>query len=150
MQRGVCALICLVFAVSSLHQGQARPARALLQTASSEAEAAAWVTANLTGPSPNVQAASTAVAQAASSASSSGGASSTALASAFVNVLLSGSGASGNATANAFSQALSSTKNDAGSQQVIAQAYSSAVLSLYNSNQVEVPYIYLRYGSHLR
>ena len=146
MKRGVCTLICLILAVASLQQGHARPARALLQTASAEAEAAAWVTANLTGPSPNVQAASTAVAQAASSATSSGSASSTALASAFVSVLLNGNAAAGNATASAFSQALANTKTDAGSQQVIAQAYSSAVLSLYNANQVEV---YLLPGSHL-
>lgn len=138
MKQGICAFICLLLAVASLQQGQARPARALLQTASSEADAASWVTANLTGPSPNVQAASTAVAQAAASAKSSGSASSTALASAFVNVLLRGDGGTGNATAKAFSQALSDTKNDAGSQQVIAQAYSSAVLSLYEANQIKV------------
>ena len=135
----VCALICFILAAASLQQAQGRAARTLLQTASSEADAAAWVTANLTGPSLNVQAASTSVAQAASSAKSSGSSSSTALASAFVNVLLSGGETSvGNATATAFSQALSSTKGDAGSQQVIAQAYTSAVLSLHRDNQVQV------------
>ena len=134
-------MLCLVLAVAGLQQGRARPARSLLQTSSafSEADAASWVTANLTGSSPNVQAASFAVAQAASMATSSGSASSSALASAFVSVLLSASDTvTGNATAEAYAQALTNTIDDSNSQQVIAQAYSSAILSLYQANQVEV------------
>lgn len=133
-------MLCLVLAVASLQQGEARPARALLQTslAFSEADAASWVTANLTGSSPDVQAASSAVAQAASMATSSGSASSSALASAFVSVLLSADTVTGNATAEAYAQALTNTIGDSNSQQVIAQAYSSAILSLYQANQVEV------------
>lgn len=139
MMRSACAILCLVVAAASLQQGEARPARALLQTASSfsEADAAAWVTANLTG-SPNVQAASSAVAQAASMAISSGSTSSSALASAFVSVLLNADSAIGNATAEAYAQALTNTIDDSNSQQVIAQAYSSAILSLYQANQIEV------------
>ena len=140
MKQGVCAMLCLVLTVASVQQAEARPARALLQTASafSEADAASWVTANLTGSSPNVQAASTAVAQAASMATSSGSASSSALASAFVSVLLSADNVTGNATAEAYAQALTNTIDDSNSQQVIAQAFSSAILSLYQANQVEV------------
>lgn len=143
MNKTFCALLCLLLAVASFQPSQARPARALLQTASSssEADAASWVQANLTGPSPNVQAASSAVAQAALSATSSGSASSSALTSAFVNVLLNAGDVSANATASAYSQALTQTKGDTNSQQVIAQAYSAAILSLYQAGQVEVNFV---------
>ena len=138
MQQSTSILLCIVVLLATLCTGHARPARGLLQTAFTEADAASWVQANLTGSSPNVQAASTAVAQAATLATSSGSTSSSALASAFVNVLLNGNNVSGNATASAYSLALTQTKGNDNSQQIIAQAYSSAILSLYQANQVEV------------
>lgn len=64
MLQGACAILCLILSAASLQQGEARPARAVPQTTSSlsEADAAAWVTGNLTG-TPNVQAAASAAAQ---------------------------------------------------------------------------------------
>ena len=132
-------LLCLVLAITSLQFTHARPARSLLQSASasSEAQAASWVSANLTSSSPNATAASYAVAQAAASATSSGHAS-TDLASAFVTALVKGDAASGNATAQAFALALTNTSGNSNNQQTIAQAYSSAVLSFYEANNIQV------------
>ena len=133
-----CTSLFLLLVCASL--ARARPARDLLQSssASSVAEAASWVSTNLTSTSPNVQAAASAVAQSAASATSSGSSSSSALASAFVSALVDGNATSGNATAQAYALALTNTSGNANNQQGIAQAYSSAVLSFYQANNVEV------------
>ena len=132
-------LVCMLLAAISLQLGQARPTRALLQSSStsSEAQAASWVSANLTGSSPNAQAASFAVAQAAAFATASGHAS-TDLASAFVSALVQGDATSGNATAQAYALALTNTSGNSNNQETIVQAYSSAVLSFYEANNIEV------------
>lgn len=127
--------LCLALTVSGRDNRKLLQDPASLLSASAEAQAAAYVQANLTATPPNVIAASSAIAQAATS--STGGYSS-ALASAFANTLLSANNVSGNATAQALSSAFTSASSNGTTTATIAQSYASALLSFYNTNNVAV------------